>query len=351
MSSTGAGTGEQLSLVRASTRRRRSAAPAPDLAAVDPVAVVAVDVGLAHLDRPFEYSVPETLAEAAVPGARVKVRFAGQDVDGFVARAPGRGRARGPAGAAAAGRQPRAGPHARAAGPLPGGRRALRRHARRRAAAGGPAAPRGRGEGPRRASRPGRRRCRRPARWARYPAGPSCAGSPPGRRRQRRGWRSRGSTPTGPPRRGCGRRPARASTAGEDADWCRRCRRRLAGRARGRRRHRARGGTRRPDRRARPPRRRPGRRRPHGGPRHRPPRAADRRPGPAGALHGLAEGAARPRPLRRRHPGGGVRARCTTWGWWPGGTTATTCSPSRARPTPTCARCSRCGPAPRAPPC
>src|SRR3954470_13204995 len=84
MSSTGAGTGEQLSLVRASTRRQRSAVPAPDLAAVDPVAVVAVDVGLAHLDRPFEYSVPETLAEAAVPGTRVKVRFAGQDVDGFV---------------------------------------------------------------------------------------------------------------------------------------------------------------------------------------------------------------------------------------------------------------------------
>src|SRR3954463_14199198 len=84
MSSTGAGTGEQLSLVRASTRRQRSALPAPDLAAVDPVAVVAVDVGLAHLDRPFEYSVPETLADAAVPGARVKVRFAGQDVDGFV---------------------------------------------------------------------------------------------------------------------------------------------------------------------------------------------------------------------------------------------------------------------------
>ena len=88
MSSTGAGTGEQLSLVRASTRRHRSAAPArPDLAAADPVAVVGADVGLAHLDRPFEYAVPETLAEAALPGARVKVRFAGQDVDGFVLNA------------------------------------------------------------------------------------------------------------------------------------------------------------------------------------------------------------------------------------------------------------------------
>ena len=84
MSSTGAGAGEQLSLVRASTRRERSTPAAADLAAVDPVAVVLVDVGLAHLDRPFEYSVPEALADTAVPGARVRVRFAGQDVDGFV---------------------------------------------------------------------------------------------------------------------------------------------------------------------------------------------------------------------------------------------------------------------------
>ena len=72
------------SLVRASTRRVRSTPAAPDLAAVDPVAVVLVDVGLAHLDRPFEYAVPEALADTAVAGARVRVRFAGQDVDGFV---------------------------------------------------------------------------------------------------------------------------------------------------------------------------------------------------------------------------------------------------------------------------
>ncbi|HLN77056.1 MAG TPA: primosomal protein N' [Nocardioidaceae bacterium] len=53
-------------------------------AAQDPVAQVLVDVPLAHLDRPFDYLVPEKMAEDAVPGARVKVRFAGQDVDGFV---------------------------------------------------------------------------------------------------------------------------------------------------------------------------------------------------------------------------------------------------------------------------
>jgi primosomal protein N' (replication factor Y) len=53
-------------------------------AEVDPVALVLVDVGLPHLDRPFEYLVPASLADLAVPGARVKVRFAGQDVDGYV---------------------------------------------------------------------------------------------------------------------------------------------------------------------------------------------------------------------------------------------------------------------------
>ncbi len=53
-------------------------------AEVDPIARVLVDVALAHLDRPFDYAVPETMAAQAQPGVRVKVRFAGQDVDGFV---------------------------------------------------------------------------------------------------------------------------------------------------------------------------------------------------------------------------------------------------------------------------
>lgn len=41
-------------------------------------------VSLAHLDRPFDYEVPAALADDAVPGARVAVRFAGQQVSGFV---------------------------------------------------------------------------------------------------------------------------------------------------------------------------------------------------------------------------------------------------------------------------
>ncbi|GAB3843753.1 hypothetical protein GCM10029963_19270 [Micromonospora andamanensis] len=39
---------------------------------------------LAHLDRPFDYLVPQALSADAVPGVRVKVRFAGQLVDGWL---------------------------------------------------------------------------------------------------------------------------------------------------------------------------------------------------------------------------------------------------------------------------
>lgn len=79
----------QLSLpgiVRAEARKVGPPKERKPLAAaeVDPVARVLVDVPLAHLDRPFDYAVPATMADSAVPGARVKVRFAGQDVDGFV---------------------------------------------------------------------------------------------------------------------------------------------------------------------------------------------------------------------------------------------------------------------------
>ncbi len=47
-----------------------------------PVARVAVDSGLAHLDRPFDYAVPDGVP--AGPGCRVKVRFAGRQVAGIV---------------------------------------------------------------------------------------------------------------------------------------------------------------------------------------------------------------------------------------------------------------------------
>jgi primosomal protein N' (replication factor Y) (superfamily II helicase) len=61
-------------------RNRGEWRPAADL----PVARVAVDVPLAHLDRPFDYRVPEHLDAQAVAGVRLRVRFAGRLVDGFL---------------------------------------------------------------------------------------------------------------------------------------------------------------------------------------------------------------------------------------------------------------------------
>ncbi len=74
---------EQLALILPPPHRRPPKAAEP-LTEHDPVALVQVDTGLAHLDRTFEYAVPAALAQAAQPGVRVKVRFAGQDLDGFV---------------------------------------------------------------------------------------------------------------------------------------------------------------------------------------------------------------------------------------------------------------------------
>jgi primosomal protein N' (replication factor Y) (superfamily II helicase) len=64
-------------------RRGASRDPGP-AASVLPVARVAVDIPLAHLDRPFDYLIPERLSDQAVPGCRVRVRFAGQLVDGYL---------------------------------------------------------------------------------------------------------------------------------------------------------------------------------------------------------------------------------------------------------------------------
>ncbi|MQA15154.1 MAG: primosome assembly protein PriA [Pseudonocardiaceae bacterium] len=65
----------------AGTRSRRGQRVA---AATRPVARVWVDVALAHLDRPFDYQVPADLDGEVVAGCRVRVRFAGRLVDGFV---------------------------------------------------------------------------------------------------------------------------------------------------------------------------------------------------------------------------------------------------------------------------
>jgi primosomal protein N' (replication factor Y) (superfamily II helicase) len=90
------GAGEQfellpeLALVREQARQATERTEAQDKARATrtapelPVAKVLVDLPLAHLDREFDYLVPEQMHEQVVPGSRVKVRFAGQDVDGFV---------------------------------------------------------------------------------------------------------------------------------------------------------------------------------------------------------------------------------------------------------------------------
>ncbi len=64
----------------ARARPRPAEVAAPSL----PVARVAVDVPLAHLDRPFDYLVPARLTLAAVPGCRVRVRFAGRLAGGYL---------------------------------------------------------------------------------------------------------------------------------------------------------------------------------------------------------------------------------------------------------------------------
>src|SRR5262249_48152040 len=74
---------------------RRRAPAAQPVAAQLPVARVLVDVPLAHLDRPFDYLVPERMAAAAVPGGRGRVRVAGQLTGGGLL-GPGRARGRPP---------------------------------------------------------------------------------------------------------------------------------------------------------------------------------------------------------------------------------------------------------------
>ena len=81
--SLGGNSPDQLALVPGpKAPRSRARAKAPEAAAA-PVAQVMIDSPLPHLDHVFDYAVPAT-AEAAVPGSRVRVRFAGRLTDAFV---------------------------------------------------------------------------------------------------------------------------------------------------------------------------------------------------------------------------------------------------------------------------
>jgi len=66
-------------------RRTRRVVDGAEVATLLPVAQVVLDVAPAHLDRPFDYLVPQSMADDARPGVRVRVRFGGKDVDGCVA--------------------------------------------------------------------------------------------------------------------------------------------------------------------------------------------------------------------------------------------------------------------------
>ncbi len=70
----------------AQAQRTRGRSPRADRkpAASLPVARVAVEISLPNLDRPFDFLVPDTLDAAAVPGCRVRVRFAGRLTSGFL---------------------------------------------------------------------------------------------------------------------------------------------------------------------------------------------------------------------------------------------------------------------------
>ena len=72
---------EQLALIRESVRKAKEPRAKPRtwrgaaLASERPVARVLVDKGVLHLDRYFDYAVPEELDADAQPGVRVRVRF------------------------------------------------------------------------------------------------------------------------------------------------------------------------------------------------------------------------------------------------------------------------------------
>lgn len=75
--------GQQLSLLQgfsAPEAPRGKSPVAPGL----PIARVVIDSPLPHLDRPFDYLVPAEYDDDAVPGVRVKVRFAGREHAAFL---------------------------------------------------------------------------------------------------------------------------------------------------------------------------------------------------------------------------------------------------------------------------
>lgn len=57
---------------------------APEPARIKRVARVLIDSSVPHLDRLFDYQVPESMLSTAVAGTRVKVPFGAQQLPGFI---------------------------------------------------------------------------------------------------------------------------------------------------------------------------------------------------------------------------------------------------------------------------
>jgi len=72
---------EQLAIVPGKVKRPK--APVP-IAEHLPVAQIRIDSPLPHLDRLFDYAVPQKMDLDAQPGVRVRIRFAGKLTDGFL---------------------------------------------------------------------------------------------------------------------------------------------------------------------------------------------------------------------------------------------------------------------------
>lgn len=67
-----------------STPAQPGSTEAEDSAVLLPVARVHIDTHVPHLDRLFDYSVPASLDAAAQPGVRVRVKFGGREVTGWL---------------------------------------------------------------------------------------------------------------------------------------------------------------------------------------------------------------------------------------------------------------------------
>ncbi|MGW3276328.1 primosomal protein N' [Nocardia rhamnosiphila] len=79
-----AGVSAESGPARRRAARAKKAAPAASGPVENPIARVLPLLTPAHLDRDFDYLVPPELAEIARPGVRVRVRFAGRLVDGYL---------------------------------------------------------------------------------------------------------------------------------------------------------------------------------------------------------------------------------------------------------------------------